>query len=148
MQRTLVLPPSQGLGYLHTVRAAAVPQSSLPPYHTLMISLCHRNLSWHHSLKNSAAAQCSLPSLLSAGQDRGLSLCSLGDRGFLLENYSIEQSEADTILFTVYAGLCQSGYSGPVVIDAADTDVYVAASVISRQLPAIIIIRSSGFLGQ
>ena len=51
--------------------------------------------------------------------------------------YSIVHSEADTILFTVYAALRQSGYSGPVVIDAADTDVYVAASVISRQLPGI-----------
>ena len=59
----------------------------------------------------------------------------------LMEDYTIEQSEADTILFTVYAGLRQSGYSGPVVIDAADTDVYVAASVISRQLPGMLCIK-------
>ena len=44
-----------------------------------------------------------------------------------MEDYSIEQSVADTILFTVYAGLRKSEYSGPVVIDTADTDVYVAA---------------------
>ena len=59
----------------------------------------------------------------------------------LMEDYTIEQSEADTILFNVYDGLRQSGYSGPVVIDAADTDVYVAASVISRQLPGMLCIR-------
>ncbi|CAJ1050849.1 hypothetical protein KUCAC02_009112 [Xyrichtys novacula] len=58
-----------------------------------------------------------------------------------MEDYSIEQLEADTILFTVYAGLRQSGYSGPVVIDAADTDVYVAASVISQQLPGMLCIK-------
>ena len=56
-------------------------------------------------------------------------------------DYSIEQSEADTILFTVYAGLRQSGYSGPVVIDAADTDVYVAASVILWQLHGMLCIK-------
>ncbi|CAJ1081845.1 hypothetical protein KUCAC02_030351 [Xyrichtys novacula] len=58
-----------------------------------------------------------------------------------MEDYSIEQSEADTILFTVHAGLRQSGYSGPVVIDAADTDVYVAASVISQLLPGMLCLK-------
>ncbi len=37
-----------------------------------------------------------------------------------MQNYSFDQSEADTILFSAYAVLRESGYSGPVVIDAAD----------------------------
>ena len=49
-----------------------------------------------------------------------------------LHNYSFDQSEADTILFSIYAILRESGYSGPVVIDAADTDAYVAAAAISH----------------
>ncbi|KAJ3603232.1 hypothetical protein NHX12_030974 [Muraenolepis orangiensis] len=49
--------------------------------------------------------------------------------------YSFDQSEADTILFSAYAVLRESGYSGPVVIDTADTDAYVAAAAISQQLP-------------
>jgi len=39
-----------------------------------------------------------------------------------LPDYSFDQSEADTIFFSVYTVLCDSGYIGPVVIDAADTD--------------------------
>lgn len=54
-----------------------------------------------------------------------------------MENYSFEQSEADTILFSTYTVLRESGYNGPVVIDVADTDAYVAAAAISRQLPGI-----------
>ncbi|CAL8328789.1 unnamed protein product [Merluccius merluccius] len=51
-----------------------------------------------------------------------------------MQNYSFDQSEADTILFSAYAALRESGYSGPVFIDTADTDAYVAAVVISQQL--------------
>ena len=58
-----------------------------------------------------------------------------------MENYSFDQSEADTVLFSVYAVLRESGYSGPVVIDAVDTDAYVAAAFISRQLPGILCIK-------
>ena len=58
-----------------------------------------------------------------------------------IEDYSIEQSEADTILFTVYAGLRKSGFGGPVVIDAANTDVCVAASVLSQHLPDMLCIK-------
>ena len=49
-----------------------------------------------------------------------------------MQNYSFDQSEADTVLFSPYAVLQESGYSGPVVIDAAGTDAYVAAAVISQ----------------
>eukprot|EP00745_Piridium_sociabile_P040935 TRINITY_DN7979_c0_g1_i3.p1 TRINITY_DN7979_c0_g1~~TRINITY_DN7979_c0_g1_i3.p1 ORF type:complete len:449 (-),score=103.89 TRINITY_DN7979_c0_g1_i3:362-1708(-) len=58
-----------------------------------------------------------------------------------MENYSFDQSEADTILFSAYAVLRESGYSGPVVIDTADTDAYVAAAVISQQLPGMLCIK-------
>ena len=58
-----------------------------------------------------------------------------------MQNYSFEQSEADTILFSTYATLRESGYSGPVVIDAADTDAYVAAAFISRLLPGMLCIK-------
>ena len=39
---------------------------------------------------------------------------------------------------SAYAVLCESGYSDPVVIDAADTDAYVAAAVISQQLSSVL----------
>ncbi len=51
-----------------------------------------------------------------------------------MQNYRFDQSKADTILFSDYAVLREPGYSGPVVTDAADTDAYVAAAVISQKL--------------
>ena len=57
-----------------------------------------------------------------------------------MDNYSFDQSEADTILFSTYAVLRESGYSRPVVVDAADTDAYVTAAVISQQLPGMLCI--------
>jgi len=52
-----------------------------------------------------------------------------------MENYSLDQSEADTVLFSAYAALHESGYTGPVVINpAAD----VTAAVISWQLPGML----------
>ena len=54
-----------------------------------------------------------------------------------MHNYSFDQSEADTILFSIYAILRESGYSGPVVIDAADTDAYVALLCIKRKQETI-----------
>ena len=38
-----------------------------------------------------------------------------------MDQYSFDQSEADTIIFSFYAVLHESGYAGPVVIDATDT---------------------------
>ena len=55
-----------------------------------------------------------------------------------IQNYSFNQSESDTILFSAYAALRESGYSGPVVIDTADTDSYVAAAFISHVLPGML----------
>ena len=58
-----------------------------------------------------------------------------------MQNYSFDHSEADTILFSTYAVLRESGYSGPVVIDVADTDAYVAAAAISQLLPGMFCIK-------
>jgi len=57
------------------------------------------------------------------------------------ETCSFDQSEADTIIFSFYAVLRESGYTGPVVIDATDTDVYIAAAYISHQLPGMLSIK-------
>ena len=57
-----------------------------------------------------------------------------------MEHYCFNQSETDTILFSAYSALRESGYSGPVVIDVADTDAYVSAAVISQQLPGMLCI--------
>ena len=54
-----------------------------------------------------------------------------------MQNYSFDQSEADTVLFSAYAVPRESGYTGSVVIDAAETYGYVAAAVISQQLPGM-----------
>ena len=45
-----------------------------------------------------------------------------------MQNRSFDQSQAENVIFSAYAVLRESGYSGPVVIDAADTDAYVAAA--------------------
>ena len=58
-----------------------------------------------------------------------------------MQNFNFDQSEADTVLFSPYAVLRESGYSGCVIIDASDTDAYVAAAVISQQLPGILCIK-------
>ena len=55
-----------------------------------------------------------------------------------MQNYSFDQSEADTILLSTYTILRESGCSVPVVVDAADTDAYVSAAVISQQLSSML----------
>ena len=60
-----------------------------------------------------------------------------------MQNYRFDQSEADTILFSAYTviHICELCYSGPVVIDAADTDAYVAAAFILQQLAGMLHIK-------
>ena len=50
-------------------------------------------------------------------------------------------SETDTILFKIYGVLQESGYTGPVVIDASDTDIYVFAAFISHKFPGSLCIK-------
>ena len=58
-----------------------------------------------------------------------------------MEMFSFDQSEADTILFSAYIVLRESGYSGPVAIDATDTDAYVTSAAISQQQPGMLCIK-------
>ena len=57
-----------------------------------------------------------------------------------MHNCFFVQSEADTIIFSVYKVVRESGYTGPVVIDVTDTDIYVAAVFISKKLPGMLCI--------
>ena len=57
-----------------------------------------------------------------------------------MQNYSFDQSEADTVLISAYAVLRESGYSGPIDIDTTDTDAYVTSAVILQQLPGMLCI--------
>ena len=54
-----------------------------------------------------------------------------------MPDYSFSQSEADTILISAYAVLFTVG---PVVIDSAETDIYVAAAI-SQKLPGLLCIK-------
>jgi len=56
-----------------------------------------------------------------------------------MDRYSFDQSEADSF----YAILHESGYAGPVVIDATDTDVHIAAAYISASWYAACALRGS-----
>ena len=55
-----------------------------------------------------------------------------------MPDYSFSQSEADTILISAYRCIV---YSGPIVIDSADTNIYVAAAAISQNLPGLLCIK-------
>ena len=48
-------------------------------------------------------------------------------------NYVFKHPEADTMLLSAYAKLRTVHYSGPVVLDSTDTDVYVQAAYVSQQ---------------
>ena len=52
-----------------------------------------------------------------------------------MPDYSFSQSEADTPFIRCIV------YSGSVVIDSADTDIYVAAAAISQKLPGLLCIK-------
>ena len=59
-----------------------------------------------------------------------------------MHDYRCDQSEADTILLSVYEILHRSGHSGPVPIDTAATDACVAAVVFSLQFHGMLSIKS------
>ena len=58
-----------------------------------------------------------------------------------MQNGSFDQSQADTVLFSAFAVLRESGCTGPVVIDAVDTDAYVVAAVLWQKLAGMICIK-------
>ena len=51
------------------------------------------------------------------------------------DDFSCDQAEADTIMFSIYAALRHSGFRRLVVVDSADTDVYSLDSYISKIYP-------------
>ena len=57
------------------------------------------------------------------------------------DEFSCDQMEADTVIFSIYAALRNSDYRRPVVIDAADTDIYVAAAHTSHMYPGDLLIK-------
>ena len=57
------------------------------------------------------------------------------------QDLAFDQCEADTIILSFYTALRASGYNDPVIIDAADTDVYIQAAAISHDVPGIICIK-------
>ena len=59
-----------------------------------------------------------------------------------MQNRSIAHSQADTVPFSAYAVLRDSNSTGPVVIDAVDTDAYVAAAVLWQQLASMVCIKT------
>ena len=49
-------------------------------------------------------------------------------------DYVFRHLEADTMLLSAYAKVRASKYTGPVVLDCEDTDVYVQAAYVSQQV--------------
>ena len=58
-----------------------------------------------------------------------------------MQNGNFDQSQADTVLFSAFAVLRESGCTGPVVIDAVDADAYVVAAVLWQKLAGMICIK-------
>ena len=56
-------------------------------------------------------------------------------------DFSFQQAEADTMIFSAYANLRRS-VSHTVVIDSEDTDVYVQAAYVSNHIPGDLVIKS------
>ena len=63
--------------------------------------------------------------LYSVGED-----CVNLSSGNVLPDLAFNQCEADTIMLSFYTALRASGQNDPVVIDAADTDVYIQTAAI------------------
>ena len=70
--------------------------------------------------------------------------CQDAATGFDIEHLKFDHSEADAIMISTYAKLRDTGNRSPIVLDAADTDVYVASSYASHQYPGDLLIRRGG----
>ena len=55
--------------------------------------------------------------------------------------FQCNQSEADTIMFSIYSAIRSHGLADHVVLDMNDTDCYVQAAAISNMLPGVLAIR-------
>lgn len=69
--------------------------------------------------------------------DKSTNLCT----GIESRDYTFEHPEADTMLLSTYAKLRAENYTGTVVLDSEDTDVYVQAVYVSQQLPGDLLIK-------
>jgi hypothetical protein len=56
-------------------------------------------------------------------------------------DYVFRHPEADTMLLSAYAKVRASKYTGPVVLDCEDTDVYVQAAYVSQQVRGDLLIK-------
>ncbi|KAJ4921706.1 hypothetical protein JOQ06_002006 [Pogonophryne albipinna] len=61
--------------------------------------------------------------------------------GVASRDYVFKHPEADTILLSAYAKLRSRNYTGTVVLDCEDTDVFVQVAYVSQQLPDDLLIR-------
>lgn len=58
-----------------------------------------------------------------------------------IDDYSLSHAEADTALFTIYNKMRENGWTGTVVIDAEDTDIYVQAAYVSQKVSGELLIK-------
>ena len=61
--------------------------------------------------------------------------------GVASRDYVFKHAEADTILLSAYAKLRAGNYTGAVVLDSEDTDVYVQAAYVSQQFEGDLLIK-------
>jgi len=61
-------------------------------------------------------------------------------------DYVFKHPEADTMLLSAYAKLRTGNYTGAVVLDSEDTDVYVQAAYVSQQLRGDLLIKRKNVL--
>ena len=70
----------------------------------------------------------------------GMSCVNLSS-GLARTDFVMNNSKADTALLTAYNQLRTGDYSGTVVIDSEDTDVYIQAAYVSHQLQGQLLIK-------
>ena len=68
------------------------------------------------------------------------STCTNLSTGIAMD-YVFNHPEADTMMFAVYAKLRSDNYTGVVVIDSEDTDVYVQAAYVSQQVRGDLLVK-------
>ena len=61
--------------------------------------------------------------------------------GVVSGDYVFKHQEADTMLLSAYAKVRTGNYTGTVVLDSADTDVYVQVAYVSQQLRGDLMIK-------
>merc|ERR1712055_628103 len=65
--------------------------------------------------------------------------------GEIDQNLRFNHPEADTTIFGIHAKL-RDGYEGPIIIDSEDTDIYVQAAYVARNVPGKLYIKRRKYL--